>query len=99
MADEFIRAFIAIELPGELVRHLADFQAGLKSPGVHAAKWVDPGSMHLTLKFLGSVDMKGLAVVKDETGMAVKSSRCFHLITGRTGFFPDHRRPRVYWLG
>ena len=99
MVDEIIRSFIAVELPGELVRQLRDFQAGLKSPGVRMAKWVDPGSMHLTLKFLGNVEVKGLSAVKDETAAAVGSSRRFHLFTGRTGFFPDPRRPRVYWLG
>lgn len=99
MADEVIRSFIAIELPGELAKQLRDFQAGLKSPGVHSAKWVDPGSMHVTLKFLGNVDLKSLAAVRDETDIAVRSSRRFHLVTGRTGFFPDYRRPRVFWLG
>jgi len=99
MADEVIRSFIAIELPGELVKQLKDFQAALKPPGGYPAKWVDPASMHLTLKFLGNVDVKGLAAVKDETGVAISSSRRFHLVTGRTGFFPDHRRPRVFWLG
>ena len=99
MADEVIRSFIAIELPGELAKQLKDFQAGLKSQGLHSAKWVDPGSMHLTLKFLGDVDVKSLAAVKDETGIAVRSSRRFHLVTGRTGFFPDLMRPRVFWMG
>ena len=99
MSDEVIRCFIAIELPVELVKRLKDFQEGLKSPGVHPAKWVNPASMHLTLKFLGDVDVKRLAALKDETGFAVSSSRRFHLVTGRTGFFPDHRKPRVFWLG
>jgi 2'-5' RNA ligase len=99
MADESIRSFIAIELPGELVMRLKDFQVGLKLPGVRQAKWVDPGSMHLTLKFLGNVDVEGLPAVEDETGIAVRSSRGFHLVTGRTGFFPDQRRPRIFWLG
>ena len=99
MADEVIRSFIAIELPGEMVKQLKGFQADLKLPGGHAAKWVDPGSMHLTLKFLGNVEVKRLTAVKDETAIAVGLSRRFHLFTGRTGFFPDHRRPRVFWLG
>lgn len=99
MPDEVIRSFIAIELPGDLVIKLRDFQADLKSPWLHAAKWVDPGSIHLTLKFLGDVGVKSLAAVKEETGIAVRSSRRFHLVTGRTGFFPDHRKPRVFWLG
>ena len=99
MANEVVRCFIAVELPVDLIKQLKDFQEGLKSPGVNPAKWVDPASMHLTLKFLGDVDVQNLAALKDETGVAVRSSRRFHLVTGRTGFFPDHRRPRVFWLG
>jgi 2'-5' RNA ligase len=99
MADEVIRSFIAIELPGDLIKQLRDFQGALKSPGIRSAKWVDPGSMHLTLKFLGNVEVKSLAAVKDETGIALRSSRRFYLVTGRTGFFPDNRKPRVFWLG
>jgi 2'-5' RNA ligase len=98
MADEVIRSFIAIELPGKLVKQLKDFQAGLKSPA-HPVKWVDPGSIHLTLKFLGDVEAGRLAAVKDETAIAVGSSRRFHLVTAGTGFFPDPGRPRVFWLG
>ena len=99
MANEVVRCFIAVELPVDLIKQLKDFQEGLKSPGVNPAKWVDPASMHLTLKFLGDVDVQNLAALRDETGVAVRSSRRFHLVTGRTGFFPDHRRPRVFWLG
>lgn len=99
MADEFIRSFIAIELPAGLVRQLKDFQAALKTRGTSPAKWVDPGSMHLTLKFLGNIELRKLPAVKAEITAAVGSSRRFHLHTGSTGFFPDQRRPRVFWLG
>ena len=99
MANEVIRCFIAVELPVDLTKQLKDFQEGLKSPGVNPAKWVDPASMHLTLKFLGDVDVQNLAALKDETDIAVRSSRRFHLVTGRTGFFPGIMRPRVFWLG
>ena len=99
MANEVVRCFIAVELPVDLIKQLKDFQEGLKSRGVNPAKWVDPASMHLTLKFLGVVDVQNLSALKDETGVAVRSSRRFHLVTGRTGFFPGVMRPRVFWLG
>lgn len=99
MADEVIRSFIAIELPGGLVKQLRDFQTGLKKPGTSPAKWVDPGSMHLTLKFLGNIEVKKLPAMKTEIAAAVGLCGRFHLRTGSTGFFPDQRRPRVFWLG
>ncbi|MGD8502219.1 MAG: 2'-5' RNA ligase family protein, partial [Syntrophobacterales bacterium] len=49
-----IRSFIAIDLPEETKRGFAEIQEQLKrSRG--AVRWVRPGSIHLTLKFLGNI--------------------------------------------
>ena len=52
---EQIRSFIAVELPVELKRALTRLQEELKSGGPAPVKWVDPNSIHLTLKFLGNI--------------------------------------------
>jgi len=98
MNGEAIRAFIAVELPAELVKRLKDFQSGLSSARLRCVKWVDPGSIHLTLKFLGNVDPGRLEAVKDAAEAAVRSHRPFQLTTGSTGFFPGPQRARVFWL-
>ena len=46
-----IRLFVGIALPPELRLRLSLLCAGL--PG---ARWVDPGNLHLTLRFIGEVD-------------------------------------------
>jgi 2'-5' RNA ligase len=99
MKGEAIRAFIAVELPVELVKRLKDFQAGLSSARLRCVKWVEPGAIHLTLKFLGNVDPGRLEAVKVAAEAAVRSHRPFELTTGRTGFFPGAQRARVFWLG
>jgi 2'-5' RNA ligase len=99
MADSDLRVFIAIELPGELITALRNFQAGLKLPGHSFVKWVEPGSIHLTLKFLGNVDVKQVDRVKDGIIKAVKSCEPFNLTTGGSGCFPSLKKPRVLWLG
>ena len=53
---EQIRSFIAIELPDEVKRAIGRVQAQLREGSRAPAKWVDPGGLHLTLKFLGNVD-------------------------------------------
>ena len=53
---EQVRCFIAIGLPDEVKAGLKDLQAQLKLGGQSSIKWVDPYSIHLTLKFLGGVD-------------------------------------------
>jgi 2'-5' RNA ligase len=99
MKGEAIRAFIAIELPVELINRLKDFQSGLSSARLRCVKWVDPGAIHLTLKFLGDVDQGRIEAVKEAAEAAVRSQRLFELTTGGTGFFPGVQRARVFWLG
>ncbi|HEY92621.1 MAG TPA: RNA 2',3'-cyclic phosphodiesterase, partial [Dehalococcoidia bacterium] len=52
---EQVRSFIAIELPDKLKLGLVQLQARLKLGKQPWVKWVDPYSIHLTLKFLGSI--------------------------------------------
>lgn len=99
MNSETIRSFIAVELPVELVARLKDFQAGLSSSRLRFVKWVDPGSIHLTLKFLGNVDAKHIEEVKGAIEDVAALHGPFQLTTGHTGFFPGPQRARVFWLG
>ena len=99
MNGEALRLFIAVELPAELVQRLKDFQAGLSSARLRYVKWVEPGSIHLTLKFLGNVDAGRLEPVITAIEAAAGSHSPFHLNTGGTGFFPSPQRARVFWLG
>ena len=46
------RLFTGIEIPTEIGQHLALLRGGL--PG---ARWIDPENYHLTLRFIGDVDM------------------------------------------
>lgn len=99
MVDDSIRSFIAIRLPEQLLDRVRDFQAALGSPGDRAAKWVEPGSMHITLKFLGNIELGRVQDIKQEIAAAVKPCRPFNLSTGASGFFPNAQRARVFWLG
>jgi len=94
-----IRAFIAIELPGELKSVLKDLEEKLRTPKSRCAKWVDPGSMHLTLKFLGNVGQKQVEEIKKDLETQAKLSKPLSLVTAETGCFPNMQRPRVFWIG
>jgi 2'-5' RNA ligase len=62
-------------------------------------KWVKPGNIHFTLKFIGHTPLDAIdnineiiqSVSKDHTGME-------YTING-TGCFPVESRPRVLWVG
>jgi len=96
---EPVRCFIAIELPDEVGAGLKDIQAQLKSGGQASVKWVDPYSIHLTLKFLGSVDAAKIAPITAAMEEAVQEIAPFSLKVEDLGAFPNLRRVQVVWVG
>jgi len=56
------RLFTAIEVPPAIAARLAELRGGLPR-----ARWVDPANYHLTLRFIGDVDM----VVAEEAAGAL----------------------------
>ena len=94
-----IRAFIAIELPPELKKELTELETLLKKNSPPVIKWVDPDSIHITLKFLG--DTSDAIIDKLSLAMA-ESVVCispFELATHQLGSFPSIVRPQVIWVG
>jgi 2'-5' RNA ligase len=96
--DAQIRCFVAIELPAEVTAGLADLRAQLERPSQHYVKWVRPEGIHLTLKFLGSIQAGRQADVSDTVRRAVEGTRPFHLEVSGLGGFPSLQQPRVLWV-
>ncbi len=96
---EQIRCFIAIELPDEIKTGLVQLQAQLKSGDQPWVKWVDPYSIHLTLKFLGNVAVDRIGKITGAMGEAVQGASPFHLEVKDLGVFPNLRRVQVAWVG
>ncbi len=92
------RLFIALELPGQVKEALAPLQRELAKTGADL-RLVKPGSMHLTLKFLGETDA-GL-VENIATALAPSAAACpaLSLRPSGMGCFPGLAQPRVVWVG
>ena len=93
-----MRAFVAVEIPEDLLKTLAGVQAGLKSRGVRA-RWTRPENLHLTLKFLGVIAAGQLDVVTQALRSTAAAHGAFTLTAAGIGVFPGLRRPRVLWAG
>ena len=94
-----IRAFIAIELPTELNKELDTLEALLKQNSPPVIKWIEPGSIHITLKFLGEISdaiLDDLILVMEESVVGVSP---FKLDVRQLGAFPSIDRPQVIWVG
>jgi len=96
---EEIRAFVAIELPGEVKSALAALQAQLRSGGHHPVKWVDPESVHLTLKFLGNIPASRAGDIIKAMQESTLGIPPFSLEVTGLGVFPNTRKVRVVWVG
>ena len=96
---EQIRCFIAIELPEELKRELSKLQSQIKATSQASVKWVDTKGIHLTLKFLGNVDVNRIPTIVETIAQARQGIAPFHLEVAGTGVFPGQKQPRVAWVG
>jgi len=96
---EQIRSFIAIELPDELKSELTRLEARLKSDKQPWVKWVNPNSIHLTLKFLGNIAVDRTGEITRAIENAVQGISPFHLEVKELGVFPNLRRVQVAWVG
>lgn len=93
-----IRSFIAIELPDEIRHALAEVQKNLRRD-VGGVRWVEPGSIHLTLKFLGDIPAEQIQPIAAAAMGVVQDEPPLSLGVSGLGAFPNPRRPRVIWVG
>jgi 2'-5' RNA ligase len=96
---EQIRSFIAIELPEEAKKGLAKLRKELERNEHRFVKWVDPGGIHLTLKFLGNVPFKRVTEITEAMEEAAQGISPFHLEISGLGAFPSLKHVRVFWVG
>jgi len=96
---EQIRAFIAIELPEEVKSALARLEDELKFVGRFGVKWVDPYSIHLTLKFLGNIAADRVAEITAAMTEAAGETAPLRLELDGLGVFPNPRQVQVAWVG
>lgn len=100
-----IRAFLAVELSEELRSRLAqvqqDVQTRLSRSVLNTIRiaWVQPASIHLTIKFLGDMDEAVIEPLRVAITQAMEGHRTIHIPLERLGVFPRPQQPRVLWVG
>ena len=94
--DHRKRAFLALPLPDEQRRSLAAFveECADRAPDY---RWVPAANLHLTLRFLGSVETPRLALLGERLQQV--TSPGFELELDGTGGFGPRAGPRVVWMG
>lgn len=89
-----MRAFVAVDLPRELHDKIADVQSRFND---FKFKFVDPGIVHITMKFLGDVPDGEVADISN----ALDHIDCgsFEAHVRGVGVFPKPKFAKVIWLG
>jgi 2'-5' RNA ligase len=86
------RAFVAVQLPNEVLSAVAERAAGLN---IRGGRTTTPDQWHLTLQFLGNdADVNAVGAALDR--FSVPGGR---VQLGGAGAFPNARRARVLWVG
>ena len=93
-----IRSFIAVDLAASVRQAVAELQSELARIKADV-RWVRAEGMHVTLKFLGSVEAPRLERVHEALAAAVADQPALHVQARDLGAFPGWRRPRVVWVG
>lgn len=92
-----MRLFIAIDIPEAIKDSVVRAVESVRSTGADV-RWVAQAGMHLTLKFLGEVDDKGVDEIKTSLANLTSIPPTSIRVTG-AGAFPGMKNPRVLWIG
>lgn len=92
-----MRVFVALDVPEEVRAALRDVIARLREAG-GGARWVRPEGIHITLKFIGETPEATIPPIRDALA-GLRSPSPVEMSFRGLGFFPDARRPRVFWAG
>ena len=87
-----MRLFVAIPLPESVKKQLTT----LEKP-IEGVRWQDSSQMHLTLRFIGSVNNETSEKVKSL--LSEISHNSFEMAVNGLGQFPENGNPRVLWAG
>jgi 2'-5' RNA ligase len=98
-SEENIRAFLAIELPEDILQAMSRLQVKLKREISGRISWTKPQGQHLTLKFFGDITAEDIKNICAAVENRIVSGSSLNLKIEKMGVFPDARRPQVLWCG
>ena len=96
---ERVRAFIAVEPSDEARAEVARVASAVGSAGVNGARPVRDEGLHITLRFLGDVDIEDVPRVAEAARAASLRVEPFELELGGVGAFPTLGRARALFVG
>lgn len=97
-SDDKIRAFIAVGVSNEAKLEIKRIIELLCTANVNA-KWIEIKNIHVTLKFLGSVEKQRLKDLVPRLQKIAQTIEPFEITLSEIGTFPKNNDPKVIWIG
>ena len=94
-----LRTFIALEIPRELQQIIHKETAHLRKTIGALVRWVPPGNIHLSLKFLGNISPANLDILTQMIRAEAEACQSFVMQVNGLASFPSPKRPRVIYIG
>lgn len=91
-----MRIFVGIDLDDAIRNKIARFLEGVNGFAPEA-RWVNPESLHITLKFIGEQKPEQVALIGQR--LRKVESEPIEIGLSGYGFFPTAKAPRVFWIG
>lgn len=91
-----MRLFVALAIDDEIRERIATFVEGVQGFAPDA-RWVQPESLHVTLKFIG--EQPDSAVPRIQEALATIQANGPQIRFRGYGFFPTTNSARVFWIG
>jgi RNA 2',3'-cyclic 3'-phosphodiesterase len=93
-----IRSFLSIPASNRLRASAASVIENLQSVS-SGVKWERPEKLHITVKFLGSVDTDLLRKIAETLKPRLEQMDQFNITYAGLGAFPTIHNPRILWIG
>lgn len=91
-----MRLFVALDIDDSIRERIVRFVEGVH-PFAPEARWVNPESMHVTLKFIGEQPDDAFDEIKE--ALSGINASTINIDFRGYGFFPTSKSARVFWVG
>lgn len=93
-----VRAFVAVEAPSSVCFRVKELVSKLKKADANV-RWEAPENMHVTLKFLGEIELPEAPKICAVVNQVAQQFDSFDVAFSHFGAFPNIESPDVLWVG
>ena len=92
------RLFIALEIPGHALDQIIGIRDSLYGED-NVVRWEGKEKLHVTLKFLGDVELSIIPAIESELAVILEKMRSFKCNFNKYGIFYKDKEPKILWAG